>query len=60
LWASATAVVLGAAVALDAVPCSAGCPDSLEPLQTFKMASAASALAPIRVDRFHMVIVPFN
>jgi hypothetical protein len=59
LWASAAAVVLGAAVALDAGECPAGCSASLELLQPVEMASVTRAQAPIRVVRFHIVIVPF-
>ena len=59
LWASAAAVVVGAAVALDDEECPAGCSASLEVLQPVEMASTARAPAPIRVVRFHIVIVPF-
>jgi hypothetical protein len=57
-WAAAVAVVLGAAVALADGECPDGCSDSFELLQPVAMANTAKALAPIRVVRFHIVIVP--
>ncbi len=58
LWASAAAVAVGAAVALDGGLCPAGCSASFELLQPAEMASTARAPAPIRVVRFHIVIIP--
>ena len=58
LWASAAAVVVGAAVALNGEECPAGCSDSVVLLQPVEMASTARAPTPNRVVRFHIVIVP--
>jgi hypothetical protein len=51
--------VLGAAVTLDAGECPAGSPASLELLQAVEIASVAKALAPIKVVRVHIVMVPY-
>jgi hypothetical protein len=47
----------GAAVALGDAEWLAGCSGSLELLQPVEMASTVRAPAPIRVIRFHIVIV---
>ena len=59
LWASAAAVVVGAAVALDDEDVPPDARARWRLLQPVEMASTARAPAPIRVVRFHMVIVPF-
>jgi hypothetical protein len=51
--------VVETAVALDDEECPAGRSASLEVLKPVEMASTARAPAPIRVVRFHIVLVPF-
>jgi hypothetical protein len=60
LCASADADVPGATVELDDGECPAGWSDSLGLLQPVEIAKTAKAPAPIRVVRFHIVIVPFQ